>query len=156
EVEEIFHVVADLSAPDRARYFAEHRIDPTIQAEVEQLLVFDSSTESLHRGIGEAALGALSLLESQDLQCGPYKLGTLLGRGGMGTVYSAERVDGEVSRKVAVKLLPPGADGPRLRRRFLAERQILASLHHPGIAALLDAGHTADGQPYLVMDYIDG
>src|SRR5262249_15960728 len=89
-------------------------------------------------------------------RCGPYHLGEVLGRGGMGAVYSAERVDGEVTRKVAVKLLPPSADDPRVRKRFLTERQILASLNHPGIAFLLDAGHTNDGQPYLVMEQIDG
>jgi serine/threonine-protein kinase len=94
--------------------------------------------------------------EHRERWCGPYRLGKLLGRGGMGAVYSAERADGEVRQRVAVKLLPPGADGSRLRQRFLAERQILASLNHPGIAALLDAGHTSDGQPYLVMDHIDG
>ena len=71
--------------------------------------------------------------------------GSLLGRGGMGTVHLAERVDGEVAQRVAVKLLRPGADDPRLRQRFLAERQILATLSHPNIARLLDAGHREDG-----------
>ena len=156
-VNELFHEVADMTLAARARYFAEHGVDDDTRGELEELLQFDSdSTTSLERDIGEVALGTLARMERPDRRCGPYVLGDLLGRGGMGAVYSAERVDGEVTRKVAVKLLPPGADGPRLRRRFLAERQILASLHHPGIAALLDAGHTADGQPYLVMDYIDG
>ena len=88
--------------------------------------------------------------------CGPYRLGRLLGRGGMGTVYLAERVDGEITQRVAVKLLRPGADDPPMRQRFLAERQILATLSHPNIARLLDAGHRADGQPYLVMEYVEG
>ena len=63
---------------------------------------------------------------------------------------------GEVAQRVAIKLLRPGADSIRSRERFLAERQILANLSHPHIAKLLDAGHREDGQPYLVMEYIDG
>ena len=68
----------------------------------------------------------------------------------------AERVDGEVRQRAAVKLLRPRADAPLVRQRFLAERQILASLSHPNIARLPDAGHSDDGQPFLVMEYIDG
>src|SRR5205085_698542 len=99
---------------------------------------------------------ALERLEPKGIECGPYRLGDLLGRGGMGNVYLAERVDGEIAHRAAVKLLRPGADNPQLCQRFLAERQILATLSHPNIAKLLDAGHGADGQPYLVMEYIEG
>jgi serine/threonine-protein kinase len=74
----------------------------------------------------------------------------------MGAVYSGLRVDGEGEQHVAVKLLRPGRDSPALRQRFLAERQILATLAHPNIARLLDAGHGEDGQPYLVMEYVEG
>jgi tRNA A-37 threonylcarbamoyl transferase component Bud32/tetratricopeptide (TPR) repeat protein len=74
----------------------------------------------------------------------------------MGSVYLAERTDGEITQRAAVKLLAPAADHPQMRQRFLAERQILASLSHPNIARLLDAGHRADGQPYLVMEYVEG
>ena len=156
-VEQIFHEVADLPVPARDRYFAEHAIDANTRREVEQLVAFDSpATGQLDGEIGQVALGAMAQVERQDLLCGPYRLGRLLGRGGMGSVYSAERVDGEVSQRVAVKLLRPGADDLHLRQRFLAERQILAPLSHPNIAKLLDAGHREDGQPYLVMDYIEG
>src|SRR5262249_19884036 len=79
----------------------------------------------------------------------------LLGNGGMGAVYLAERADGELEQRVAIKFLRIGADLPSFRGRFLRERQILASLNHAGIARLLDAGHSA-GQPYLVMEYVDG
>ena len=95
-------------------------------------------------------------IELNDLQCGPYRLGKLLGRGGMGRVYAAERADGEVQQRVAVKLLQPGADPAQFRQLFLSERQILATLSHPNIARLLDAGHRDDGQPYLVMEYVEG
>jgi len=156
-VSELFYEVADLTGGARSRYFAEYHVSDDTRVEVEGLLAFDGGwTTSLERDLGRVAVAAIGQLEQGDRRCGPYRLGDLLGRGGMGAVYSAERVDGEVTRKVAVKLLPLGSDSPGLRKRFLAERQILASLNHPGIAALLDAGHTSDGQPYLVMDHIDG
>ena len=74
----------------------------------------------------------------------------------MGDVYLARRDDGEVHQQVAVKLLRSDADRPALRERFLRERQVLASLNHPSIARLMDAGHSADGQPYFVMEFVEG
>jgi tetratricopeptide (TPR) repeat protein/predicted Ser/Thr protein kinase len=156
-VEELFHAVADLPAEDRARFFADHNVDGATRTEVEALLAFDSlASRSLEKDIGQVAESALVRFEPKDTRCGPYRLGDLLGRGGMGTVHLAERVDGEVAQWVAVKLLRPGADDPLQRQRFLAERQILATLSHPNIARLLDAGHREDGQPYLVMEYVEG
>ena len=87
--------------------------------------------------------------------CGPYRLGRLLGSGGMGSVYLAERNDGEIQKEVAVKLLRADAPG-RWRSRFLEERQALASLDHPAIVRMLDAGHIEDGRPYLVMERVEG
>jgi tetratricopeptide (TPR) repeat protein len=89
-------------------------------------------------------------------RCGPYRLMRLLGRGGMGSVYYAERADGEVEQRVAIKVIGQRRLEPAFVDRFLRERQILATLHHPGIARLLDVGHTGDGQPYLAMEYVDG
>ena len=88
--------------------------------------------------------------------CGPYRLVRLLGTGGMGLVYLAERCDGEIQQKVAIKLLRADADRPAWRERFLKERQFLANLNHPSIARLLDAGRTEDGRPYLVMEHVEG
>src|SRR5262249_21395871 len=79
-----------------------------------------------------------------------------LGSGGMGAVYLAERMDGEIQQNVAIKLLHVGDDRPAWRDRFLMERQLLASLNHPSIVHLIDAGHTEDRRPYLVMEYIQG
>ena len=87
---------------------------------------------------------------------GAYRVLRRLGRGGMGTVYLAERVDGEFEQKVAIKLLRRGLDTDDLLERFRSERQILASLSHPNIAHLLDGGSTASGLPYLVMEYVEG
>ncbi len=74
----------------------------------------------------------------------------------MGVVYLAERADGQFDKKVAVKLIRPGMDTGEIMQRFELERHTLASLEHPNIARLLDAGTTEDGQPYLVMEYVEG
>ena len=87
---------------------------------------------------------------------GAYTLVRPIGEGGMGTVWLAERSDGEIQHRVAVKFLAPGGQRPVWRERFLRERQMLASLSHPSIVHVIDAGHTAQGRPYLVMEYVDG
>ena len=87
---------------------------------------------------------------------GAYVIVRELGRGGMGTVFLAERADGQFEKQVAIKILNRGADTAEILRRFRAERQILARLDHPNIARLLDAGTTDDGLPYFIMDYIVG
>jgi tetratricopeptide (TPR) repeat protein len=157
EVQDIFHHVADLAPEDRARYFHERRIDVRTRREVEALLVFDTEISApLDLEIGRLAVEAVSTGPADLMPCGSYRLLEPLGSGGMGTVYLAERADGEVTQQVAVKLLRPGSDDPQFRTRFLSERQILAGLSHPRIARLLDAGHRADGQPYLVMEHVDG
>src|SRR4051794_14459043 len=110
-VQEIFHTVADLSAEDRNRYFDEHSIGPETRGEVISLLEFESaSAVTLDRDIAHVARHALARFEPQTMLCGPYLLESLLGTGGMGSVYLAERVDGEVAQRVAIKLLRPGAD----------------------------------------------
>lgn len=85
---------------------------------------------------------------------GAYRVLSLLGRGGMGEVYRAERADGQFEQQVALKLLRP--DAVEHLGRFVAERRILARLEHPGIARLYDAGIADDGRPYMVMELIDG
>ncbi|HZP48196.1 MAG TPA: protein kinase [Vicinamibacterales bacterium] len=87
---------------------------------------------------------------------GPYEVRRELGRGGMGAVYLATRVDEEYTQDVALKIIKRGMDTDAIVRRFRNERQILAGLSHAHIARLLDGGTTADGLPYLVMEYVDG
>ena len=87
---------------------------------------------------------------------GAFKITGQLGLGGMGAVYKAERVDGQFSQQVAIKLLQKGIQSKETMRRFDMEREILASLKHPNIAQLYDGGTTGDGTPYLVMEYVDG
>jgi serine/threonine protein kinase len=74
----------------------------------------------------------------------------------MGSVYLGKRADGEIQQTVAVKLLTADSHRPGWRERFLKERQLLASLNHPSIVHVIDAGHTGEGRPYLVTEFIDG
>ena len=96
---------------------------------------------------------------SRDLRgelVGVYRLIEPLGRGGMGEVYLAERVDGRFEQKVAVKLVKRGMDSAEILRRFAHERCMLARFEHPGIARLLDGGEASDGRPYFVMERVEG
>ena len=102
--------------------------------------------EALAESDGVAARGTV----------GAYRLIGELGEGGMGTVYLAERADGQFEKHVAIKLLRHGAGGEEARQRFVQERQILARLQHPSIAQLLDGGVTEDGVPFIVMEKVDG
>src|SRR5579885_357096 len=103
---------------------------------------------------------ASSLLKKLDLSpgdvIGSYRILGTIGHGGMGSVYLAERADGELEQKVAIKLLRAGAHHPGWRDRFLRERQLLASLQHPCVVHVMDAGHMADGRPFLVMEHVEG
>ena len=87
---------------------------------------------------------------------GRYRLLRLLGRGGMAEVYLAERADGEFDHRVALKRVLPGLASEVIHVRFLRERQILARLEHPGIARLLDGGRSAEGDPYFVIEHVEG
>lgn len=86
---------------------------------------------------------------------GPWRIVRELGRGGMGTVYLAERADGHFEQRAAIKVIKRGMDSDAVLRRFYAERQILARLQHPNITRLLDGG-LFDGRPYFVMEYLEG
>jgi tetratricopeptide (TPR) repeat protein/tRNA A-37 threonylcarbamoyl transferase component Bud32 len=165
-----FEALADLEDADRRARLAELRAaDPGLAQAVEDLLAADSAAgESF---LGDAVAGfAPSLLQEAmgapdadrpetDLAgklVGPYRLRTLLGRGGMGEVWEAERADGQFEQVVALKLLKRGMDSAAVLTRFLRERQILARLEHPNIARLLDGGVADDGRPYLVLERVEG
>jgi serine/threonine protein kinase/Tfp pilus assembly protein PilF len=137
--------------------------DPELRAEVEALLARLSSAEGfLSSGPGSAAAAALIADAKADSanaagrRIGPYRVVREVGRGGMSRVFLGERADGEFEQQVALKLLRPGLDSELDLERLRAERQILASLNHPHIARLLDGGVTDDGQPYLVLEYVEG
>ncbi len=141
-----------------------------LKRDVESLLSqHDSAGNLLEEPLyGETELGALGSLEafaeSEDdigdpmigRRLGAYRIEREIGRGGMGAVYEASRVDNEFNKRVAIKLVKRGMDTDFILRRFRKERQILAALDHPHIAGLLDGGTTEDGLPYFVMEYIEG
>jgi tetratricopeptide (TPR) repeat protein len=159
EAVNLFHELADFSPVQREEFFRSRQVPAELRAEVEQLLHFDSEgsgplTDCVAASVEHFVQGGTGAEMNQ--RCGPYRLLGVLGRGGMGTVHLAERADGEVEQRVAIKFVHCGGGTPAFLDRFLRERQILASLSHPGIARLLDAGHTADERPYLVMEYVDG
>lgn len=87
---------------------------------------------------------------------GLYRILRVLGRGGMGEVYLCERADDQYRKQVAIKLVSSGLISRQIQNRLRTERQILATLDHPNIARLLDGGTTAEGVPYLVMEYVEG
>jgi serine/threonine protein kinase len=159
ETERLFHGVVDLPQAQRELYYDRQNVLASVREEVEALLRYDNGADHvLTACVAGAAEQVLqrATSTSEPPRCGPYRLQRLLGRGGMGSVYLGERADGEVEQRVAVKLLRFAGEHPAWRERFLRERQILAGLNHKGVARLLDAGHTADGQPYLAMEYVEG
>ncbi len=156
DVISLFQEVADLPFLARLDYYSSRQIPPETQDEVESLLKFDAQTVSLSNQIAEIAQQVLQSSNGGTEIFGRYRVIRLLGQGGMGAVYLAERTDGEVEQQVAIKVVHSGTNLSLFEERFLRERRILASLNHPGIARLFDAGHTGDGRPYLVMEYVDG
>jgi serine/threonine protein kinase len=103
---------------------------------------------------GQFALPNSTGLAGQTL--GPYTLISQIGQGGMGTVWLARRSDGRFERQAAVKFVSLALAGCATEERFKREGSILGRLTHPHIAELLDAGISADGQPYLILEYVDG
>jgi eukaryotic-like serine/threonine-protein kinase len=155
EVSRRFDQLIDLSAAAQELALAElAQSDATLAAEVRAMLVADART----LGVLEQREEVLAPVAAEATpEFGPsWKVQRLLGRGGMGEVWLAERHQGDVVQTAAVKLLKRGMDSEALLQRFLQERRILARLNHPAIATLLDAGVTSDGRPFLAMDYISG
>lgn len=134
---------------------------PTLYPQLASMLAADRSAESanfidnspqLAEHIGAEAPLQDSLVGQQ---VGPYRILQHIGSGGMGQVWLAERADGRYAGQVAIKLLRSFGD-PHIAKRFEREGQLLARLQHPNIARLLDAGALANGQLYLVLEYVDG
>ena len=137
--------------------------DPEIRQQVERLLKAHRGSEGfLETPVAGFAPAASSADEDGEVavplpaRIGPYRVLSELGRGGMGTVYLAEREDEGFRKTVAVKVVRRGMDSAFVLRRFRTERRILAALEHPGIARLYDGGTTEDGLPYFVMEYVPG
>lgn len=136
--------------------------DATLREEAESLLaqarlLLQEADDPFEQCADEAAIALRRHDPSQvGRRIGAYEIRREIGRGGMGTVYLAERADGQFQKQVAIKLLKRGTDTDEVLRRFSAERHILARLEHPNIARLLDSGTTDDGLPYFVMEHVQG
>jgi len=128
--------------------------DPALYAELESLLEADDGSHTLLDGTVLDALPEAALMEGQ--RVGAFRILEQIGTGGMGTVFLAERADGQFEQRVALKLIKRGMDSEQILRRFRNERQILARLNHPHITRLLDGGLTDDGRPYFAMEYVEG
>ncbi|MGH8139375.1 MAG: protein kinase domain-containing protein [Steroidobacteraceae bacterium] len=154
-VDDLLDELLDMPDGTRAAYL-ERKCpdDPAVRGEVESLLKAAQSVGSF--------LATPAMLTPEPLtedipggtRIGTWRISGRIGRGGMGVVYEAERADGDFRQRVAVKLLRHEAVSEL--PRFHVERQILARLEHPAIARLYDGGVTADGRPYMVMEFIEG
>ena len=107
-----------------------------------------------HHGSPTASTVASTAADAPQ-QIGPYKILEQIGEGGMGVVYLAEQTE-PVRRRVALKIIKVGMDTKQIVARFEAERQALALMDHPCVAKVLDAGCTAGGRPYFVMELVKG
>jgi serine/threonine protein kinase len=164
QIRQIFDGALERPQRDRAAYL---RVvcarDDQLRKEVESLLAsYDESGDFLDQPAAELEISSLRTLDDRSaelpriLRVGPYQLEQRIGRGGMGSVWLASRVDHEYQMKVAIKMVKRGMDTAEILRRFRSERQLLAGLDHPNIARLIDGGSTPDGLPYLVMEYVEG
>jgi tetratricopeptide (TPR) repeat protein/tRNA A-37 threonylcarbamoyl transferase component Bud32 len=157
-IEQLFLAASELPPSDRAEFVdREAAGDPELHAAVNGMLRHsgDGGSRFLH-AIEQTAAVAAAAIDAEPTHIDRYAIVRELGRGGMGTVYLAERSDGEFQQRVAIKVVTRGLDTAQVVERFRHERRILASLDHPNIARLFDGGATDNGAPYLVMEYIEG
>lgn len=154
EVMRVLSLALDQPSEDRAKWvsstFGEQ---PELVSRVLKLLHHDASASSLLR-----TGGARADAEEPEMpdRAGNYRILELIGQGGMGAVYKAERDVGDFEHTAAIKIIRPGLLSDALTARFAAERQTLANLNHPGIAKLFDGGTLPDGSPYFAMELVDG
>ncbi|MEZ4455372.1 MAG: serine/threonine-protein kinase [Gemmatimonadales bacterium] len=165
QVDAIFDAALDRPESERAAFLDQAcGDDAELRRQVEEMLASVDRAEAV---LGEDAAEFASPVLSGDptdddpplvagARLGPWQVVREIGRGGMGAVYLAERADGEFELRGAVKVVKRGRDTAEILRRFRDERRILASLEHPNVARVLDGGSTADGRPYLVMEYVAG
>jgi serine/threonine protein kinase len=146
----------DMADEARAPWLASIRTqDPALAAQVESLLQENDALAKA--GFLERSLNMPTSAAGLAGQVvGPYTLISLLGQGGMGSVWLGERTDGRFERRVAVKFLNVALLGQGGEERFKREGRILGRLSHPHIAELVDAGVSPSGPPYLVLEHVEG
>ncbi|MHC5112071.1 MAG: protein kinase domain-containing protein [Planctomycetota bacterium] len=163
QVADIFERALMLEGRARDEFVSRRCADqPELRAEVESILVaHDSSGGFMKTSLpGSGLMANDPAIPSQCLRAGDrlgrYEILNVIASGGMGTVYRAARADGECRQIVAVKLVRREHESEALSQRLLQERQLLASLEHPNITRLIDAGTTSEGTPFFVMEFVDG
>ena len=154
-----FQAALALPSGERARYLDRAcGADTSLRDEVAAMLAADEPQHAL--GIERRVHDGPEVAPDPDpfigMRLGPWRVVNLVGHGGMGSVYLAERADGQYEQRVALKVVRGAAAQPTASSRFKSETYILARLSHPNIARVIDAGHTPEGSPYLVMEFVDG
>jgi non-specific serine/threonine protein kinase/serine/threonine-protein kinase len=171
-VETVFQKALDVAPENRERFLAEACAgDELLCREVERLIEgYEAADEFLEHpaiDLKQIAGDELQRLHPGDsptpahglesgTRVGAYRILRVLGRGGMGTVYLAERAEGDFSKWVAVKVVNRWMNTEFVLSRFRHERRALAALDHPNIARLMDGGATDDGLPYIIMEHVEG
>jgi serine/threonine-protein kinase len=151
QLQTLFHLAAETPEADRERVLAAACSDVELRQQALAIFTAGDVAEPEPPVAGNSS-GPPVLTG----RIGPYTLVRLLGSGGIGSVYLVERTVGGAVLRSALKVLGPHAAGPSFVERFLREQKILASLDHPNITHMTDAGLTETGQPYLVMEYVEG
>jgi eukaryotic-like serine/threonine-protein kinase len=145
-LQQLFELALHTPENERERVLETAGADPRLKARILQMV----------QGVEQEAPAASEVPACDGRRLGAYTLVRLIDTGGMGAVYLAERLIGGVPQRVALKVLAPRFAGASFLERFRREQHILASLDHPHITRLLDAGVGAEGEPYLVMEYVEG
>lgn len=159
KVEKLLDAALELPPEERHKFLDERAASaPELRREVESLLTCEEQTGGF---LGAPAMAfSADFFDDREERAGQtishYRIIREIGRGGMGAVFLAARADGAFRQQVALKIIRQSFADSELERRFQRERQILASLNHPNIARLLDGGVSASGEPFLVMEYIEG
>ncbi|MFZ0454677.1 MAG: serine/threonine-protein kinase [Ignavibacteriaceae bacterium] len=153
----IFEEALKLDEPERTEFLLDAcGNDSELLAEVRSLIDADTNVPSVLKGQASDAINIPPRKNYEGTIIGSYKIISQIAEGGMGSVFLAERADGQFEQKVALKLIKPGMNSSEIIKRFQFERQILARLQHPNIARLLDGGLTEENLPYFTMDYVEG
>ncbi len=149
---DLFQLLLDLPPGERVAWVEAHSdINSPLRTRLMAMLAGDRLANLRTGGVGD-------MINDERLpeRIGAYRITDLIGQGGMGAVYRGERMTGDFDHVAAIKLIRPGVLSDALVERFQRERQTLASLSHPNIARLFDGGATEKGDPYIVMEYVDG
>ncbi len=146
-LQDLFHLLEETPEADRERVLAENCSDEALRRRAME--IFNASNVDA----GDETPAEIPELSGK---IGPYTLIRHIGTGGIGAVYLVERMVGGALQRSALKVLAPHSAGPSFIERFHREQHILASLDHPNITRMLDAGLSERGQPYLVMEYVEG